>query len=143
MASKTGLSATTEFGNHVDLSHGGLLMVLPSLLACRLLRYVSRFAGVTGYYTTTHVFISLVFLMLLCKTKLEQSDCVEVGELGRCMGLDRIPEVKTLRSRIANFCNVTDVEEWASQLSSDWMQADDGLKGVLYIDGHVNLYYGH
>ena len=143
LASKTGLSATTEFGNHVDLSHGGLLMVLPSLLACGLLRYVSRFAGVTGYYTATHVFISLVFLMLLRKTKLEQSDCVEVGELGRCMGLDRIPEVKTLRSRIANFCNVTDVEEWASQLSSDWMQADDDLKGVLYIDGHVNLYYGH
>jgi len=65
------------------------------------------------------------------------------GELGRCMGLDRIPEVKTLRSRIADFCKATDVEEWASQLSNCWMEADDRLEGVLYIDGHVNLYCGH
>ena len=28
---------------------------------------------------------------------MEQSDTVPVGELGRCLGLDRIPAVKTLR----------------------------------------------
>jgi hypothetical protein len=53
-----------------------------------------------------------------------------------------IPEVKTLRRRIADFCNATDVEEWASLLSSEWMQTDERLEGVLYIDGHVKLYYG-
>ena len=143
LASKIGTSATTNFDNHLDLSHGGLLLTIPALLACGLLRYISRFESVTGYYTATHVFISLVFLVLLRVNKLERSDSVAAGELGRCMGLDRIPEVKTLRSRIANFCKATDVEEWASQLSSDWMKLDDKLEGVLYIDGHVNLYYGH
>jgi len=80
---------------------------------------------------------------LLRINRLEQSDSVPSGELGRCMGLDRIPEVKTLRRRIANFCKVTDVEEWASQLSKEWMSADERLEGVLYVDGHVNLYYGY
>ena len=143
LASKTGSSASTTFNNHIDLSHGGLLLAVPALLACGLLRYISRFESVTGYYTATHVFISLIFLVLLRINRLEQSDSVAAGELGRCMGLDRIPGVKTLRGRIADFCRVVDVEEWTSQLSSDWMNADEHLEGVLYVDGHVNLYYGH
>jgi len=143
LASKMGACATTTFANHLDLSHGGLLLTIPALLACGLLRYISRFERITGYYTATQVFISLVFLILLRINKLERSNSVSCGELGRCMGLDRIPEVKTLRSRIADFCKATDVEEWASQLSNYWMEADEQLEGVLYIDGHVNLYYGH
>jgi hypothetical protein len=142
LASCSGVPAVSIFGNHFDLSYGGLLLTLPSLLACGLLRHISRFESVSGYYTATHVFISLAFLMLLRVNKLEQTDTVPVGELGRCLGLDRIPEVKTLRNRIAGFCRVTDVEEWLSLLSRDWMQADEALEGVLYIDGHVNLYYG-
>jgi len=143
LASKIGCCATTLFSNHLDLSHGGLLLAVPALLACGLLRYISRFERVTGYYTATHVFISLIFLILLRINKLERSGSIPSGELGRCMGLDRIPEVKTLRSRIADFCKTTDVKEWASQLSGDWMKVDDRLEGVLYIDGHVNLYYGY
>ena len=142
LASRTGIPAQSTFGNHFDLSHGGLLLALPSLIACGLLRHISRFEAVDGYYTATHVFISLAFLMLLRVKKLEQADTVPAGELGRCLGLDRIPEVKTLRNRITNFCKVTDVEAWLSLLSRDWMQADKSLEGALYIDGHVNLYYG-
>ena len=141
-ASKIGSSATTTFASHIDLSHGGLLLAVPALLSCGLLRYISRFESISGYYTATHVFISLAFLVLLRIKRLEQSDSVAAGELGRCMGLDRIPEVKTLRSRIASFCKVADIEKWACQLSSDWMKVDEHLEGVLYIDGHVNLYYG-
>jgi len=142
LASCSGISSQSIFGNHVDVSHGGLLLALPSLLSCGLLRHISRFESVSGYYTATQVFISLAFLMLLRVTKLEQTDTVPVGELGRCLGLDRIPEVKTLRERIALFCQVSNVEEWLSLLSCDWMQTDEALEGVLYVDGHVNLYYG-
>ena len=142
LASQTGSSAVTTFGNHLDLSHGGLLLAVPALSASGLLSYISRFESITGYYTATQVFLSLAFLVLLRIHRLEQSDSVPAGELGRCMGLDRIPEVKTLRSRIASFCKVTDVKDWASQLSKDWMMSDERLEGVLYVDGHVNLYYG-
>ena len=142
LASCSGTSASSIFGNHFDLSYGGLLLTLPSLLSCGLLRHVERFESVGGYYTATQVFLSLAFLMLLRVNKLEQTDTVSAGELGRCLGLDRIPEVKTLRNRIARFCQVSDVEEWLSLLSRDWMQADEAMEGVLYVDGHVNLYYG-
>jgi hypothetical protein len=106
------------------------------------LRHIHRFADVSGYYTAEQVFISLAFLMLLRVRNLEQSQGIPSGELGRCMGLDRIPEVKTLRHRISAFCDHTDVEEWLSLLSEQWMQNADDPDGALYVDGHVNLYYG-
>jgi len=142
LASCSGMPAQSVFGNHFDLSYGGLLLTLPSLLACGLLHHVERFESVGGYYTAAQVFLSLAFLMLLRVNKLERTDTVPVGELGRCLGLDRIPEVKTLRKRIARFCQVSDVEDRLSLLSRDWMQTDEALEGVLYVDGHVNLYYG-
>jgi hypothetical protein len=141
-AACTGKSSTPVFGNHLDLRHGGLLLTLPSLLSCGLLKHIDRFSDVSGYYTAEQVFISLAFLLLLRVKNLEQSQGIPSGELGRCMGLDRIPEVKTLRNRISAFCQQTHVEEWLSLLSKEWMQTTDELEGVLYVDGHVNLYYG-
>jgi hypothetical protein len=107
LAAKFGMSAQSVFGSHMDLSHGGLLLTVPSLLACGLLRHISRFESVGGYYSATQVFLCLSFLALLRVNRLEQADTVPSGELGRCLGLDRIPEVKTLRSRIAEIsCSI-------------------------------------
>ena len=142
LAARAGASSTPVFGNHLDLRHGGILLTLPSLLACGLLNHIGRFADIKGYYTAEQVFIALAFIVLLRVKNLECSQEIPSGELGRCMGLDRIPEVKTLRQRISAFCNHTDVEEWLSLLSREWMQATEDLDGVLYVDGHVNLYYG-
>jgi hypothetical protein len=142
LAARKGESSTPFFGNHLDLHHGGILLTLPSLLACGLLKHIRRFADIKGYYTAEQVFVALAFIVLLRVRNLECSQGIPSGELGRCMGLDRIPEVKTLRKRISAFCNHTDVEEWQSLLSREWMQTSEDLDGVLYVDGHVNLYYG-
>jgi hypothetical protein len=142
MASRYGIAASPTFGNHLDLNHGGILLTLPSLIASGLLNHMERFSEVKGYYSAEQVFISLAFLILLRVKKLERSQEIPSGELGRCMGLDRIPEVKTLRGRIASFCDVTDVCDWAGELSSQWMQSSNEMDGALYVDGHVDLYYG-
>ncbi|MDL2309451.1 hypothetical protein LJC53_07725, partial [Bacteroidales bacterium OttesenSCG-928-C03] len=143
LASRKGISATPVFSSHLDLSHGGILLSLPALLACGLLSHAEQFSKVKGYYTAHQVLVSLAFLMLLRKTNLERSNEVPSGELGRCLGLDRISDVKTLRERIAAFCGHADLEEWSSDLSRQWMQKEnDELNGVLYVDGHVRLYYG-
>jgi hypothetical protein len=141
-ASRFGESVRPKFGNYLDLNHGGILLTLPSLIASGLLSHLERFSAVIGYYSVEQVFICLAFLVLLRIKKLERSQEVSTGELGRCMGLDRIPEVKTLRERISSFCEVTDVKEWMSELSAQWMQSVEEIEGVLYIDGHVDLYYG-
>jgi len=64
------------------------------------------------------------------------------GELGRTIGIDRIPEVKTLRDRIAQFSEKLEISTWGNKLSKDWMEDNPELSAVLYIDGHVKLYYG-
>ena len=89
------------------------------------------------------IFLCLAFLSLLRVKNINQANTIPCGELGRAMGLDRIPEVKTLRQRIARFTAKGNVQQWSEKLSQGWMSANTGLAGVLYIDGHVNVYYGH
>jgi prepilin-type processing-associated H-X9-DG protein len=64
------------------------------------------------------------------------------GELGNLIGLDRIPEVRTLRDKIKLLAEPGNVSEWGARLSQDWMEADPYSAGVLYVDGHVRPYYG-
>jgi hypothetical protein len=73
--------------------------------------------------------------------QLEQSQLLSCGELGRCLGMDRIPCVQTLRNRLNDFTEVADVTQWSLELSRHWMK-DDAVDGILYVDGHVNIYYG-
>ena len=143
LSSKTGIPCEIKFSDQVDLQQAGVLLSLPALLANGLLKFESDFYPDQGYYSVASVFISLAFLALLRVKTLSQSTHIPSGELGKAMGLDRIPEVKTLRERMASFCKKTDIENWGRNLSKDWMQGCAELAGVLYIDGHVNVYFGN
>lgn len=136
-------TATTKFDEQTDLSCAGVLLSLPALLSNGLLNHSKDFKLENVYYTEEMIFVCLAFLSLLRVHNINQAGTIPCGELGRVMGLDRIPEVKTLRRRIARFSTKGNVQEWSRKLSGSWMAANTGLAGVLYIDGHVNLYYGH
>jgi len=136
-------TATTKFDEQTDLSCAGVLLSLPALLSNGLLNHSKDFKLENVYYTEEMIFICLAFLSLLRVQNINQASSIPCGELGRVMGLDRIPEVKTLRRRIVCFSAKGNVEDWSRKLSESWMAANTDLAGVLYIDGHVNLYYGH
>jgi len=142
LAATAGSTADVSFSAQVDVHCAGILFSLPALLANGLLTHSTAFKPDTGYYSVESIFISLAFLVLLRVKTLAQSETIPCGELGRAIGLDRIPEVKTLRKRIERFCNRADVKQWSLALSKDWMDEYPDLAGILYIDGHVNLYYG-
>ncbi|MBN1175909.1 hypothetical protein JXA48_04665 [Candidatus Woesearchaeota archaeon] len=142
LAIKTGQSCAITFKNQVDLQHAGVLISLPALITQGLLRYEDEFALAKTYYPTSSVFLSLAILSLLRVKTLSSASSFPSGELGKTIGLDRIPEVKTLRTRIAKFCQNTDIDKWRFNLSRDWMQESPELSAILYIDGHINLYYG-
>ena len=119
-----------------------MLLSLPALLSNGLLKYEQDFHPDQGYYSIASIFMSLAFLALLRVRTLAQSSHIPAGEIGKAVGLDRIPEVKTLRERIALFCSKCDIEQWGYKLSKSWLEDYPDLSGVLYIDGHVNIYYG-
>lgn len=135
--------APTSFQHCEDVSFGGVLLALPALLACGLLRHGSRYFTLpAGYYSLTHILMTLSF-MALCRIKsIEQLAYTAPGEWGKLIGLDRCPAVKTLRTKLKEL-TTQDSEAWAAQLCEEWMQEDPANLGVLYIDGHTRVYHGH
>ena len=54
------------------------------------------------------------------------------GELGKVVGLDRVPEVRTLREKIAAMAQNGTPQKWMRELSRAWMEADPWSGISLY-----------
>lgn len=135
--------APPQFQALVDVPNGGVLLALPTLLANGLLRHTSQhFALPKGFYGLASVFLLVGFLALARVKSLEKLRHLAPGEWGKLLGLDRIPEVRTLRQKLGHLAQSGQVEDWAKELSSQWMKDNEALAGVLYVDGHVRVYHG-
>lgn len=127
-----------------DVPNGGVLCALPALLALGLLRHSQeRFALPAGYYPLETIFLSVALLALARVPSLEALRYEPPGEWGKLLGLDRIPEVRTLREKLDRLCAApAAVRQWSGQLAREWMEAQPESAGTLYIDGHVRVYHG-
>jgi transposase len=139
--------AATQFESCRDLSYGGVLCALPALIENGLFRHLlTTFPTLTGYYTTLHVILLLSY-MALCRIRtVERLQYESPGELGKLLGLDRVPEVRCLRRKLTQLSQGQDgtaPDMWAGLLAKDWMEQQPELAGTLYVDGHVRLYHGH
>jgi transposase len=137
------LGATVQFETCLDVPKGGVLCALPTLLLNGLLDGAEEHLGrLTGYYTTFHILL-LLALMALCRIKTtEKLRGHAPGEFGKLLGLDRIPEVRCLRSKMDELSAEEKAEKWAAYISGYWMQSNPESVGTLYIDGHVRVYHG-
>jgi hypothetical protein len=135
--------AATQFEPCRDVPLGGVMCALPALAQNGLLRHLSTcFPSLGGYYTTLQV-MTLLGYMALCRIKtVEQLQYQPPGELGKLLGLDRVPEVRCLRYKLASLTAGEGPQTWAGLLSRDWLEADPELAGALYVDGHVRVYHG-
>jgi hypothetical protein len=135
--------ATTRFQTCRDVSFGGLLCALPALAENGLFRHIhDGLARLRGYYSTLHVIILLAYMALGRIKAVEQLQYQPPGELGKLLGLDRVPEVRCLRRKLAALSIDDAPERWAGLLSRDWLEAAPELAGAPYVDGHVRLYHG-
>ena len=75
---------------------------LPALAENGLFRHLHDcLVQLRGYYSTLHVIVLLAH-MALCRIKaVEQLQYQPPGELGKLLGLDRVPEVRCLRRKLA------------------------------------------
>jgi hypothetical protein len=135
--------APTRFESCRDVSFGGVLCALPALAENGLFRHIHDcLAQLRGYYSMLHVLVLLAY-MALCRIKtVEQLQYQPPGELGKLSGLDRVPEVRCLRRKLAALSIDDGPSKWAGLLSQDWLKAAPDLAGALYVDGHVRLYHG-
>jgi hypothetical protein len=137
-------AAPIQFELVQDVPMGGVLCALPALLAWGLLRHTrTNFTLPPGFYPLETIFLLLAFLALGRVPSLEQMRYEAPGEWGKLLGLDRIPEVKTLRSKLSLLCaDEPRLRHWSSTLAQEWMAEVPASAGVLYIDGHVRVYHG-
>ncbi|MBI5753755.1 hypothetical protein HZA40_01270, partial [Candidatus Peregrinibacteria bacterium] len=128
----------------LDVRWAGVLVALPSLLVNGLLKFSKEhFFLPKGFYGLESLLVIFAFLALLRVKSLEKVQHFDPGELGKLVGLDRIPEVKILREKLKILSQQGSPADWSRELGRFWMEEDPGLAGILYIDGHVRVYHGN
>jgi len=131
------------FAPSLDVAYGGVLLALPALLAVGLLRHTDRhFALPRGYYSLFSIFLFLGFMALARIKSMEKLRYEAPGEWGKLLGLDRVPEVRTLREKVKHLAEHGQPVPWSAALCLDWMTEAPGQAQACYVDGHVRVYHG-
>ena len=137
-------SAPIGFQASCDVAQGGVLLALPALLAAGLLRRVPELYQLpNGFYGIESVFLLLALMALARIRSLEQLRYQAPGEWGKLLGLDRIPEVRTLRAKLKLLCqDMGRAMRWNTELAKEWIARQNDADLYFYCDGHVRVYHG-
>jgi len=122
----------------------GVLLAIPLLSQTRLLEVAQRVYGSlkNGFYGLRSTMLTL-FLMALLRIKNPEGLKRYPPEiLGRLLGLDRSPEVKTLRRKLHELAGRGRAHEFVRETARQIVREDEDVLGYLYVDGHVRSYYG-
>jgi hypothetical protein len=122
----------------------GLLLALPALESAGLLEAAREVYGrlKDGFYGLAATLLTLVFLALAGEPRAEGATRVPPAALGRVLGLDRAPEVKTIRRKLAELAAAGKAAELVMALARRHAAARPNALGFLYADGHARVYYG-
>ena len=122
----------------------GLLLALPPLAQSGLLACARQVYGRlrNGFYGLEVMLVVLVFMALLREARAEGATRIPPAALGRVLGLDRAPEVKTIRRKLAELAAAGKAADLQLALARHHAAASPGTLGFLYIDGHTRAYFG-
>jgi outer membrane murein-binding lipoprotein Lpp len=135
--------AAPRFACALDIPKGGVLLALPALLVSGLLRHSAKYFRLpAGFYGLTSIFLLLAFMALGRLRSIEALRYYAPGEWGKLLGLDRAPEVRTLRIKLKHLADQEQAFSWSSTLCKEWMLEAPEEAAVLYVDGHVRVYHG-
>ena len=140
--------ASPVFAPAAHIRHAGLFLAFPALETTGLLACAKEVYGAlpNGFYGLETVLIDSVLRALAGEARTEGATRFDPEELGRVLGLDRAPEVKTIRRRISQLAEAGKAGELIAAMAKNHL-AGTGLGGedlaaILYVDGHVRAYQG-
>jgi hypothetical protein len=145
MAASLGLLAEApavfKAGNSIE--QAAVLLALPALQSQGLLKALEVYGPLPpGYYNLTHILLLLAYMALLRISNPEQLKTCNPGELGRIMGLDRVPEMRCLRQKIKLITAQKKAIDFEKSLFAAWVKPEQNPCLSFYIDGHVRIYFG-
>jgi transposase len=122
----------------------GVLLALPCLVESGLFQISRRLYGEIGpaFYGLRTTLLTLLLMALLRIKRAEHLKERDPAAFGRLLGLDRAPEVKTLRRRLSRLAAHHCAEQLGAELARLRVDQRGHLMGFLYVDGHVRAYHG-
>lgn len=127
-----------------SLPRAGVLLAIPALVASGLLSMAEKIYRSLGpaFYGLRTTLVAYVLLALLRIPQPEALKEYPPGELGRIVGLDRMPEMKTLRRKLARLASLKGSYQLGREIARQRIAERGKVLGFLYIDGHVRAYHG-
>jgi transposase len=127
-----------------NLPGAGVLLAIPALVGSGLLSVARKIYGSLGpaFYGLRTTLVASVLLALLRIPRPETLKEYSPGDLGRIVGLDRMPEVKTLRRKLARLAAMKRSRDLGLEMARLRIAERGRTLGFLYVDGHIRAYHG-
>jgi len=136
--------AAPMFADEKGVVGAGILFALPSLVQSGVFRVAAKLYGDIGpaFYGLRTTFLVLLFMALWRIKRPEGLKERDPASLGFVLGLDRAPEVKTVRRKLTRLAADHKAEQLGQELAGIRVEQRSAMMGFLYIDGHVRAYHG-
>ena len=132
------------FADAEVLPHAGVLLAVPLLQRNGLVEAFHKVYGSLppSFYGLRTIVVTLFLCALLRIKRPEHLKEYQPQDLGRIVGLDRAPEVKTVRRKCTQLAGRKRGTELMKALARERIAKDEDRVAFLYLDGHVREYYG-
>lgn len=132
------------FGSAAAVPRAGVLLALPVLIASGVFECAQKIYGSLGpsFYGLRTSLLTLLLMALWRIKRPENLKEHSPQNLGRVLGLDRAPEVKTLRRKLASLAATGRAAQLGDALARRRAELRGKAMGFLYVDGHVRVYHG-
>ena len=132
------------FGSADAVARAGVLLALPVLIASGVFECAQKIYDSLGpaFYGLRTSLLTLLLMALWRIKRPEGLKEYSPQDLGRVLGLDRAPEVKTLRRKLARLAAAGRAAQFGQALAQQRVALRGAALGFLYTDGHVRVYHG-
>lgn len=136
--------AAPVFGTERNVRSAGLLLAIPILVLHGVFSDAVRIFGQIGpaFYGIRNVVATLLLMFLARINRPEHLKKHSPRQLGAVLGLDRAPEMKTLRRKMRRLSALGKSLEFMKQVMQRHVGRKWGTKLWLLVDGHVSVYSG-
>jgi len=120
------------------------MFAIPLLVQSGVFHIARKLYGNIGpaFYGLRTTLLTLLLMALLRIRRPESLKEHDPATLGRILGLDRAPEVKTVRRKLTRLASYHQAECLGAELARLRVAQRGRMMGFLYVDGHVRVYHG-
>lgn len=136
--------AAPRFSSSTMVPGAGALLAIPALVDSGVFAVTREIYGSIGpaFYGLRTTLVTFLLMALLRVKRPEGLKERSPQQLGRILGLDRAPEVKTLRRKLTRLAAYRRAADFGRALAKQRVAARGHAMGFLYVDGHVRAYHG-